>query len=168
MVRIWYLSSEKQDQSLSPDELKSRTGVLCWQLNVDTYETDGKLALIRKDRGYDYNDVIDISPESLPDYESRVKGFHTEHLHTDEEIRFILKGSAYFDVRDGNDVWIRILVTPGDLLVLPAGIYHRLTLVDGENVTVLRLFRGEPIWTAHNRPADHLESRKNYISQLQA
>jgi len=97
-----------------------------------------------------------------------VKGFHTEHLHTDEEIRFILKGSAYFDVRDGNDVWIRILVTPGDLLVLPAGIYHRLTLIDGENVTVLRLFRGEPIWTAHNRPADHLESRKNYISQLQA
>ena len=104
----------------------------------------------------------------IPNRKSKqVKGFRTEHLHTDEEIRFVLKGSAFFDVRDFSDTWIRIHVTPGDLLVLPAGIYHRLTLIEGEIIKVLRLFRGKPIWTAHNRPADHLEARKTYVSQLQ-
>lgn len=95
---------------------------------------------IAVDRGYKNRDVVCVSPNTMGDqYETKVKTFFTEHLHEDEEIRYILDGEGYFDVRGQEDEWIRICLVKDDMIVLPAGIYHRFT-TNSDNVCLK--FRG--------------------------
>lgn len=127
MSRAYYIESPDVDVSL--DEALA-LGVLRWKLDVNNYESD--LNAIKLERGYNYQDVVESS--KIPDFEKKVAIFAHEHMHDDEEIRFCLDGSGFFDVRDqrnGDDKWLRIVFQAGDMLVLPAGEQRRRSfLVD--------------------------------------
>lgn len=113
MVSAWYMDNEATDQRL-PHKLEpnqpvsldhlAMLGVLYFHFTVDddkAYAQEGSaFNQLKKERGYSYEDTIVITREKLPNYDEKIKNFFTEHLHTDEEIRFILDGSGYFDVRD--------------------------------------------------------------------
>lgn len=118
-------------------------------------------------RGYTYQDVVDIHKDRMPGYEDKIKTFYEEHIHDDEEIRFVLDGSGYFDVRDKADKWIRIACKKGDMIVLPAGIYHRFTLDEGNYIKAKRLFVGDPVWTPLNR-SEGQDQHPARIAYLQA
>ncbi|XP_017889509.1 1,2-dihydroxy-3-keto-5-methylthiopentene dioxygenase [Ceratina calcarata] len=176
MVRAWYMDNSDADQRLehhrnppkyiSLGDLFKETGVEYFQVDYNDYKNDNTLIKLRKTRGYTYEDEITCSKECLPNYEEKLKNFFTEHLHTDEEIRLVLDGSGYFDVRDKDDQWIRIEVKAGDLIIIPSGIYHRFTLDVNNYVKAKRYFVGEPVWLPYNRPADNMECRKNYLNRL--
>jgi 1,2-dihydroxy-3-keto-5-methylthiopentene dioxygenase len=144
------------------------SGLVVKNTYVASQQFNGKTAAIRKARGYNYDDCITCTPEALPNYDEKLKNFFEEHLHTDEEIRYVLDGSGYFDVRDLQDRWIRIWTRRGALLVVPEGIYHRFTLDEGNYIKALRLFSGVPVWTPINRPADEHPSRTKYLSAVVA
>ncbi|CAH0727610.1 unnamed protein product, partial [Brenthis ino] len=177
MVKAWFMDDEQSDQRLEHhrnppeyiplEDLYKKTGVEYFNINVNTYLIDGVLDKIKKERGYTYEDEIACSKECLPNYEEKIKSFYEEHLHTDEEIRLVLEGSGYFDVRDGNDEWIRIAVSAGDMIIIPSGIYHRFTLDTNNFIRAKRFFIGEPVWLPYNRPADELPCRKAYLDKLQ-
>jgi len=155
----------KPNVSAPPAELR-KLGVLSWKLDPSNLEDDEKLEAIRHVRGYSYQDIITVSPDKLAGYEQKIKSFFVEHLHTDEEIRYILEGSGYFDVRDQEDRWIRISCKEGDMIVLPEGIYHRFTLDDNNYIKAMRLFVGEPVWTPLNRPQEEHPSRHKYAQSF--
>ncbi|TWW71636.1 acireductone dioxygenase [Takifugu flavidus] len=174
-LEAWYLDDSEDDQrkphrqnpnrAVSLEQLKT-LGVFYWKLNADIYDSDPELEKIRNDQGYSYMDIITIQKETLPNYEEKLKMFFDEHLHLDDEIRYILDGKAYFDIRDKEDLWIRIAMNKGDMITLPAGIYHRFTVDESNYTKAMRLFVGEPVWKAHNRPADHFEIRQKYVASL--
>ncbi|XP_076253084.1 acireductone dioxygenase-like [Rhynchophorus ferrugineus] len=176
MVQAWYMNEEPYDKReehhknppefVPLDDLFKLTGVEYYKLDINNLKSDETLENIKKERGYTYEDQITISPEHLPNYEEKLKIFYSEHIHTDEEIRLCVEGSGYFDVRDKNDSWIRVLVIPGDLLIVPAGIYHRFTLDTKNYIIARRFFVGEPVWTPYNRPADDMAARKEYVEKL--
>ncbi|XP_044741812.1 1,2-dihydroxy-3-keto-5-methylthiopentene dioxygenase [Chrysoperla carnea] len=178
MVRAWYLGKIKDDQRLEnhrdPEQfidlkdLYVKSGVEHFEIPVNDYENNDYLQSLRQGMGITYCDEITCSKECMSNYEEKLRIFFEEHLHTDDEIRYVLDGSGYFDVRDANDEWIRIEVTPGDLLIIPAGIYHRFTLDTNNYIKAKRYFVGEPVWTPHNRPADHMECRQEYLEKLQS
>ncbi|CAN0019280.1 unnamed protein product, partial [Ectocarpus sp. 13 AM-2016] len=142
-------------------------GVLHWELDADKHADDPALEKIRQDRGYSYQDIITVSPDKLANYEDKIKSFFEEHMHTDEEIRYVLEGSASVGtVRCKDEVPLFWEASGGDMITLPAGIYHRFTLDDTNYIKAMRLFVGEPVWTPLNRPQDDHPIRKDYLANF--
>ncbi|KAI9689538.1 MAG: 1,2-dihydroxy-3-keto-5-methylthiopentene dioxygenase [Bathelium mastoideum] len=170
MKAYWY-DNEPGDQRLPHDSGRlvepsylSSLGVLYRSFpNVGDPSSVDDLA---RERDYKNRDTICVSPATMGEaYESKVKMFFNEHLHEDEEIRYILDGAGYFDVRSEGDEWVRLRLEKGDLIVLPSGIYHRFTSDEQNYTKAMRLFKDEPKWTPLNRGTDTDDNqyRKDYL-----
>jgi methylthioribulose-1-phosphate dehydratase len=174
LIKAWMIDESQTETDLR-NELQHRS--VKWQtvedlkqLGVLLFKLDGspdneELAKICKERNYKNSDIKEIHSK-MDGYDNLTKIFATEHLHVDEEIRYVIKGSGYFDVRNKADEWVRIQVTKGDLIILPEGIYHRYVPDVTNYILVKRIFQEEPKWTPYNRPADENESRAKYIQEF--
>jgi 1,2-dihydroxy-3-keto-5-methylthiopentene dioxygenase len=178
-MRAYYYDNVPGDQRLlhdsgllvSAEELEA-IGVSSWSIPIDDEgKWQARIDEVAQERGYKNRDVINVTKEGLGDaYEAKIKLFFEEHMHEDEEIRYILSGSGFFDVREhATEAWVRIKLAPGDLLVLPAGIYHRFTLDETNAIKAMRLFKDEPKWTPYNRGVETENNpyRLKYVDELE-
>lgn len=131
-------------QPISAQELE-REGVFYsyFKPDVETYQLG--LDDWKAKRQYTAQDEVKLSPQT-PNIDVILAKFSDEHLHTDDEVRYIVSGEGIFDVRTRSDRWVRILVEAGDFIIVPANMYHRFTLTDKKTIHAVRLFKENPSW----------------------
>ncbi|MDD9934351.1 MAG: cupin domain-containing protein [Myxococcales bacterium] len=105
---------------------------------------------LKEARGYVQEDVVELTPQT-PNLDAICAKFVDEHSHDDDEVRFVLEGDGIFDIRSNQDAWMRVVVEPGDLIVVPAKRHHRFMLTDRKAIRCVRLFRDEGGWVPHYR-----------------
>lgn len=125
-------------------------GIHYEKLPIDHYQTG--LDRIKKNWNYQSQDVVELSPET-PNLETICAKFDKEHIHTDDEVRFVLSGEGYFDIRSKDDRWMHIFVEKGDFILVPANRNHLFYLTEQKHIRCVRLFKENPSWTPIYREA---------------
>ena len=125
-------------------------GVDYQALPVDASSYQAPLDTLKAAKGYVTQDVIALSPET-DGLDAICAKFADEHLHTEDEVRFVLEGEGVFDIRSRDDRWMEVLVETGDLIVVPASRHHRFRLTEMKTIRCVRLFKDKSGWTPHYR-----------------
>lgn len=138
------------DGSQIPSDVLQREGIPAMMLPLDPIAHQPSLDALKAERGYIEQDVIELSPDT-PNLDALCAKFADEHHHDDDEVRFTLGGEGIFDIRSKADRWMRVVVEPGDLIVVPAGRHHRFLLTEARAIRCVRLFRDAAGWVPHYR-----------------
>ena len=135
---------EQPDSSLAPDTLAARGVLSCSGPAADAARAE-LLARVKREHGYVDEDFVELGPDT-PNLDAICAKFDKEHFHTEDEVRFVVAGEGIFDVRDANDEWVRIEVSAGDMIVIPANTHHRFLLTDTRQIRCMRLFANHDGW----------------------
>ncbi len=149
-MKLHWLESDAPPASV--DDLRA-VGVLHEVLPPVASEFQSGLDALARARGYVEQDVVELRSDT-PGLDAICAKFADEHLHTDDEVRYVLEGEGVFDIRSLGDRWIRVTVETGDLLVVPAGLHHRFFLTERKHIRCMRLFKDCGGWVPHYRQPD--------------
>ena len=134
-----------QPASAIAPEILAQRGVLSWSVPEDEAARTALLDSIKREHGYVDEDFVELGPET-PNLDAICAKFDREHFHSEDEVRFVVAGAGIFDVRDEADRWVRIEVSEGDLIVIPANTHHRFYLTDTRQIRCMRLFANHDGW----------------------
>ena len=96
--------------------------------------------------GYITADVMQVTPET-PNLDAMMEKFKSEHTHSEDEVRFILRGAGLFHIHPDNGPVFAIQVEAGDLINVPKGVRHWFNLCADRNIRAIRLFQNPAGWT---------------------
>jgi len=127
-----------------------------WQANADinehttheqiisAYKND--IDRLKTENGYQTVDVISLAKGNPASSELRKK-FLFEHTHSEDEVRFFVKGQGLFCLHLGNKVY-QVLCQQGDLISVPELTPHWFDMGSDPEFTAIRLFNNTEGWVA--------------------
>jgi len=101
---------------------------------------------LKRAGGFVTADVINVSPET-PGLDAMLAKFSKEHTHSEDEVRFTVRGSGVFHIHPKNGPVFAIQVESGDLINVPAGTQHWFDLCNDRTIRCIRLFQDQSGWT---------------------
>jgi 1,2-dihydroxy-3-keto-5-methylthiopentene dioxygenase len=98
--------------------------------------------------GYVTADVIDVNHDT-PGLDAMLAKFSIEHLHDQDEVRYIVNGRGLFHIHSQKGSVVAIEVEAGDLIRVPRGTLHWFDLCGDRRIRAIRLFQDMSGWTPH-------------------
>ncbi len=103
---------------------------------------------VKEQGGYVTADVINVSPDT-PGLDAMLARFSKEHTHSEDEVRFIVKGRGIFHIHPDNGPVFGIQLEAGDMINVPRGTKHWFDLCNDRTIRAIRLFQDKSGWTPH-------------------
>ena len=147
------------------DPAEIRTFLQPWGIVFEQWDVDGRIGTdatneeilvayapeierLKSEYGFVTADVINVSP-ATPGLETMLAKFDKEHLHTEDEVRFTVRGSGVFHINPQTAPVFSITVESGDLISVPNGTHHWFNLCGDRTIRCIRLFEDISGWTPH-------------------
>lgn len=105
------------------------------------------IAKLQAEGGYITVDVISLSANH-PDKAALRQKFLAEHTHSEDEVRFFVRGQGLFCLHIGAKVY-QVLCQQNDLISVPAGTTHWFDMGSEPEFTAIRLFNNPEGWVAN-------------------
>ncbi len=120
-----------------PDDADSDTIIAAYQAEIDKLVAEG---------GYQTWDVVSMHPEH-PDKVAFREKFLDEHTHSEDEVRFFVRGQGLFIMHVDGKVY-SMLCERDDLISVPANTRHWFDMGPNPSFTAIRLFNNPEGWVA--------------------
>ena len=98
--------------------------------------------------GFVTADVINVTP-ATPGLDAMLAKFAKEHTHSEDEVRFTVKGGGVFHIHPPQGPVFAIQVEAGDLINVPVNTLHWFDLCSDKTIRCIRLFQDASGWAPH-------------------
>lgn len=107
---------------------------------------DDEVAQLKAECGFQAADVVSLNPDN-PQKEAFRQKFLNEHTHSEDEVRFFVRGQGLFYLHFGDEVFA-VLCQKNDLISVPDGTRHWFDMGPEPEFTCIRLFSNPEGWVA--------------------
>lgn len=105
-----------------------------------------EVAALKAECGFQTADVVSLSADH-PQKEAFRQKFLDEHTHSEDEVRFFVRGEGLFYLHFGDQVYA-VLCQQNDLISVPDGTRHWFDMGPEPEFTCIRLFSNPEGWVA--------------------